>query len=196
MYQENIMKTLTKTYVIVLVVFSTFYNVFAQETVVDSTLLDQPYVYAPFPNTVGSEYSTLLGYGLFYKVGVSKNLQLKFTGIPYYSANNYRSEMFYNIGSQLQLDFVKLRELRGYGLVGGAYFHSNITYNGSDANKESSNGLSLAVGIGIETRFFRRLIIHTELTGGYNSSTEVRYGTNYFDTSLKVGVGAGLGIVF
>ncbi len=179
-------------------------SLFAQDAG-EEGLEKTPYIYDKYSNTIGTEASMLTGYGIMYKRRLTDGLHFKITGIPYYNETEREKNINVTIGGQLQFDVVQYPYLRGYFLLGGAYHYDNTTihYTDTTTTEQYNKGFSSGLGFGAETRLYRQLCIHGEISYGYYS-TDKNHDSYYyysptgigFEHTLTFGIGIGIGFMF
>ncbi|MBL7975924.1 MAG: hypothetical protein JNJ85_13495 [Candidatus Kapabacteria bacterium] len=194
-----------KTNLIITVLFAMCAtSLFAQDAG-EEGLEKTPYIYDKYNNTIGAEASMLTGYGIMYKRKITDGLHIKVAGVPYYNETEYNKDIFVTVGGQVQFDVVRYPYLRGYFLLGGAYHYDNTTYHYTDttSSERYDKGFSSGLGFGAETRLYRQLCIHGELSVGYYN-TNKNYDSYYyysptrtgFERTITFGVGIGIGFMF
>jgi len=194
------MKTVLSAFIIL---FSCSGALFAQNESSMESMEGTQYTYNKYYNTIGSEASMLTGYGIMYKRRLSENLHFKITVLPYFHETESTSDVLVTIGGQLQIDVVQYQYMRGYLLFGGAYHYDKTyyTYINQPPYDNHDIGFSVGTGFGAETRLYKQLSIHGEISYGFyrtdrNFSNYLSSSTNGYERTLSFGVGLGIGFMF
>lgn len=145
--------------------------------------------YKQRPHVLGVQASSVAGLGLDYKYAFGELLHWRVTGMIFPSKTSYSSDVFYNIGTDVQFNIFQVVTgpntfVRGYVAPAISLWVNDYSWGYNTKN------INAGVSLGFELVIASRFNIHGDLGLGYYQAGS---GASYYTT---VAGGLGIGILF
>ncbi|KAA3596264.1 MAG: hypothetical protein DWQ06_15440 [Calditrichaeota bacterium] len=150
-------------------------------------------------HTVGMSASSISGAGFSYKYKINEDWAVKSTSFIIGNKNDGGSDLYFNLGGELQYDLYQTKKSRLYLLAGGSYWYSKDEYQNdiygdkepfelieTNKMKRIDEDFNLGVALGIEAITFDNISFNVDF--GYHFINSLK------DSNYEIGFGGGVGI--
>ena len=159
-------------------------------------------------NAIGVKLSNISGYGVYYNRKITDNINIQLLGLIYYyfkkESDEENNNLNYDIGIELQNNFLKIHNFRMYVLAGAYYYYDDDeTIFKNYTTKLTNNSFNAGIGIGAEY-YYKRFILSVDIGYKYFEDNKVRFTKDNkgivekpsINRVTKIGAGIGFGFMF